>query len=95
VTVGRGQGSQCYLRDLGGAGQLELLTVLENLARDGNRQCCIEGSLDRVARGRRKIGFAKQYFTDGGGEAQVNAYVRRAHARNDTEITLNPHQDNT
>lgn len=69
--------------------------MLENLARDGNRQCCIEGSLDRVARGRRKIGFAKQYFTDGGGEAQVNAYVLQAHARNDTEITLNPHQDNT
>jgi hypothetical protein len=25
----------------------------------------------------------------------VNAYVLRAHARNDTEITSNPHQDNT
>ena len=83
------------MRDLGGAGQLQPLTVLENLARDGTRQCCIEWSLDRVARGRRKIRFAKQYLTDGGSEAQVNAYVQPAHARNDTEITLNPHQDNT
>jgi hypothetical protein len=44
--------------------------------------------LDRVARGHRQIGFAEQYFTDCGSEAQVNAYVVQAHARNDTDIAL-------
>jgi hypothetical protein len=55
--------------------------------RDGHRQCRVEWSLDRVARGHRQIGFAEQYFTDCRSVAQVNVYVVQAHARKDTEIT--------
>jgi hypothetical protein len=95
VTVARRQRGQRNLRDLGGVGQLQFLTVRENLVRNGNRQCRVEWSLDRVARGHRQIGFAEQYFPDCGREAQVNVYVLQAHARNDTEIALNRHPENT